>query len=45
MDLRIDTAPAPLAALRALWAAYAPVADLYVDRALHPLEVARREGR
>jgi len=36
VDLRIDQAPAPLPALRALWDAYAPMAEAYVTRALTP---------
>lgn len=36
VDLRVDAAPAPLAALRALWEEYAPDADDYVARALDP---------
>lgn len=35
-DLRIDADPAPLPALRALWHLYAPMAELYLGRALHP---------
>ena len=45
IDLRIDAAPQPITELRTLWNAYAPNADLYTERALSPLEVARREGR
>jgi uncharacterized Ntn-hydrolase superfamily protein len=36
VDLRIDLSPAPLPALRALWQAYAPLADGFVRRALEP---------
>ena len=36
VDLRVDYSPAPLPALRALWAAYAPVADGFVTRAMAP---------
>ncbi len=35
-DLRVDAAPSPIAALRALWEEYAPNADDYVTRALDP---------
>jgi hypothetical protein len=34
--LRVDAAPNPGAALRALWDEYAPHADDYVRRALDP---------
>lgn len=33
-DLRVDSAPDPTAALRRLWGEYAPLADMYVERAL-----------
>jgi uncharacterized Ntn-hydrolase superfamily protein len=36
VDLRVDAAHNPLAALRALWEEYAPTADEYVTRALDP---------
>lgn len=36
VDLRVDEAGAPIAALRALWMAYAPQADDYVTRAVDP---------
>jgi uncharacterized Ntn-hydrolase superfamily protein len=36
VDLRVDEADSPVAALRALWAAYAPQADDYVTRAVDP---------
>ncbi len=36
VDLRVDAAATPLAALRALWNEYAPDADEYVVRALDP---------
>jgi len=36
VDLRVDLAPAPLDALRILWAAYAPLADDFLRRALAP---------
>lgn len=36
VDLRVDEAEAPIAALRALWKAYAPQADDYVTRAIDP---------
>lgn len=39
-DLRVDAAPAPIAALRALWEEYAPEADEYVARALDPDSIA-----
>lgn len=35
-DLRVDSTPAPIAALRALWDEYAPEADEYVTRAINP---------
>ncbi|MEO8715804.1 MAG: DUF1028 domain-containing protein [Acetobacteraceae bacterium] len=36
VDLRVDDADGPIAALRALWNAYAPQADDYVTRAVDP---------
>lgn len=36
VDLRVDDAPAPVAALRALWEAYRPRVDEFVDRAIDP---------
>ncbi len=36
VDLRVDWSEAPIGALRAVWEAYAPEADLYVTRALEP---------
>ena len=36
VDLRVDGAASPIAALRALWDEYAPNADAYVTRALDP---------
>jgi uncharacterized Ntn-hydrolase superfamily protein len=36
VDLRVDWSEQPLAALRALWTAYAPQLDAYVTRALDP---------
>jgi uncharacterized Ntn-hydrolase superfamily protein len=36
VDLRIDWAEQPIAALRALWTEYAPQLDAYVTRALDP---------
>ena len=36
VDLRVDEADAPIAALRVLWEAYAPQADDYVARAVDP---------
>ena len=36
VDLRVDQHAAPLAALRALWAAYAPQSDAYLRRAVDP---------
>ncbi|MBL6457779.1 DUF1028 domain-containing protein [Belnapia sp. T6] len=36
VDLRVDKAPAPLPALRALWEEYAPLADGFRQRALAP---------
>ncbi|MGH7152860.1 MAG: DUF1028 domain-containing protein [Acetobacteraceae bacterium] len=36
VDLRVDEADAPIAALRALWTAYEPQADDYVARAIDP---------
>ena len=36
VDLRIDKHSAPLPALRALWAEYAPLADGFLQRALDP---------
>jgi uncharacterized Ntn-hydrolase superfamily protein len=36
VDLRVDAADAPIAALRALWEDYAPEADAYVTRAIDP---------
>jgi uncharacterized Ntn-hydrolase superfamily protein len=38
VDLRVDKAEAPLPALRALWEAYAPMADGFLARALEPDE-------
>lgn len=36
VDLRVDDADAPIAALRAIWEAYEPQADDYVARAVDP---------
>ena len=36
VDLRVDAADRPIAALRALWEEYAPEADAFVDRAIRP---------
>jgi uncharacterized Ntn-hydrolase superfamily protein len=36
VDLRVDSAPDPIAALARLWQDYEPVADLYVARAVDP---------
>jgi uncharacterized Ntn-hydrolase superfamily protein len=36
VDLRVDWAERPIAALRALWSEYAPQLDAYVTRALDP---------
>jgi uncharacterized Ntn-hydrolase superfamily protein len=36
VDLRVDRADQPIAALRALWTEYAPQLDAYVTRALDP---------
>lgn len=36
VDLRVDGAPDPIAALARLWQDYAPMADLYVTRAVDP---------
>ena len=36
VDLRVDWAEQPIAALRALWSEYAPQLDAYVTRALDP---------
>lgn len=36
VDLRIDAADAPLPALRALWKEFAPLAEMYRQRALDP---------
>jgi len=36
VDLRVDDHPTPIAALRALWEKWAPLADGYVQRALDP---------
>jgi uncharacterized Ntn-hydrolase superfamily protein len=36
VDLRVDLSPQPLPALRALWEAYAPLAEGFVGRALDP---------
>ena len=36
VDLRVDSSEAPIAALQALWEEYAPEADAFVERALHP---------
>lgn len=38
VDLRVDQSAAPLAALRALWAEYAPLADGFLQRATDPGE-------
>ncbi len=40
VDLRVDDAARPVAALRALWEAYRPRMDEFVDRALDPDSVA-----
>lgn len=45
VDLRVDAAAEPIGALRAVWEAYAPGAELYTERALDAAGVARREGR
>lgn len=42
-DLRVDLAEQPIAALGRLWQAYAPMADLYVMRAVDPESCARPE--
>jgi len=39
VDLRVDSAPCPIAALAALWRDYEPMADLYVARAVNPASV------
>ena len=44
VDLRVDWSDAPIAALRALWTAYAPQADMYVRRALDPDSFGPTEG-
>ena len=36
VDLRVDAADTPIAALRALWEEYAPEADAFVERAIDP---------
>jgi uncharacterized Ntn-hydrolase superfamily protein len=36
VDLRVDSDPRPIDALRRLWRDYEPAADLFVTRALHP---------
>jgi uncharacterized Ntn-hydrolase superfamily protein len=36
VDLRIDTAENPIAALRALWDEYAPLVSAYATRVLDP---------
>lgn len=36
VDLRVDSDADPIRALRRLWGEYAPVADMYVARAVHP---------
>ena len=36
VDLRVDSDADPIRTLRRLWAEYAPVADMYVARAVHP---------
>jgi uncharacterized Ntn-hydrolase superfamily protein len=36
VDLRVDWHEQPVAALRALWIAYAPQLEAYVTRALDP---------
>jgi uncharacterized Ntn-hydrolase superfamily protein len=36
VDLRVDWADQPIAALRALWTEYAPQLEAYVTRALDP---------
>jgi uncharacterized Ntn-hydrolase superfamily protein len=36
VDLRVDSDPAPIAALSKLWRDYAPLADSFVDRATDP---------
>ena len=41
VDLRVDGDPDPIAALERLWAEYAPLADLYVQRATDPDSVVR----
>jgi uncharacterized Ntn-hydrolase superfamily protein len=36
VDLRVDSDPDPIGALRRLWAEYAPLADMFVTRAVDP---------
>jgi uncharacterized Ntn-hydrolase superfamily protein len=36
VDLRVDSDPHPIQTLRRLWDEYAPLADLFVARAVHP---------
>jgi uncharacterized Ntn-hydrolase superfamily protein len=36
VDLRVDSAPDPIAALRALWDEYAPLVAAYATRVLDP---------
>jgi len=36
VDLRVDSDPAPIAALAKLWRDYAPLAASFVDRAIDP---------
>jgi uncharacterized Ntn-hydrolase superfamily protein len=36
VDLRVDSDPAPIAALAKLWRGYAPLADSFVARATDP---------
>ena len=36
VDLRVDSDADPIRTLRRLWDEYAPVADMYVARAVHP---------
>lgn len=44
VDLRVDESDSPIAALRALWNAYAPAAEEYVKRALDPDALGPSEG-
>ena len=44
VDLRVDWADAPIAALRELWTVYAPQAEIYVTRAIDPDAIGPKEG-